>query len=90
MAELNKLYRKAAASMPGHVFYVAITDVLCPGDGHCPAALNGRLARYDSVHYTATFSRVIAPIIIARARRAGVSFQHRRPESERGRRPRSG
>jgi SGNH domain-containing protein len=72
--QLDRIYREVADAMKGHVFYVSITDVLCPLDGWCPAVVGGGLARYDQVHYTATFSRRIVPIIIRRAERAGVSF----------------
>ena len=72
--ELDRLYRRAAESMPGSVTYVSVTDILCPDHGLCPATLGGALPRYDQVHYTATFSRRIVPVIVARARAAGVTF----------------
>lgn len=56
--------------------YLSIDDVLCPDGGHCPAVVDGQLARYDAVHYTAGFSTKIVPMIISRAERAGVSFTH--------------
>jgi hypothetical protein len=70
------LYEAAAARMP-HVVSVSVTDVLCDVSGHCPAKVGGVLARFDGVHYTSEFSRRIVPIIVDRARRAGVSFAPR-------------
>jgi peptidoglycan/LPS O-acetylase OafA/YrhL len=61
----------AASRLPGRVFLVSIDDVLCPG-GPCPAKIDGLLARFDGLHYTATFSRRIVPIILARAEAAGL------------------
>ena len=71
---LNAIYRRAASSMRGRVAYISIDDVMCPVGGRCPAVIDGVLARYDGIHYTATFSRKLLPIIIRRAERAGISF----------------
>ena len=71
---IDALYRRAAAQMPRRVSYVSITDLLCNRGDQCPAVVDGRLARVDGVHYTATFSRRIVPIIVRRAQRAGVTF----------------
>jgi hypothetical protein len=73
-AELNGIYRRAAAAFPGKVAYVSISDILCPAGGHCPATIGGTLARFDQVHFTATFSRLLVPKLIARAERGGISF----------------
>ena len=74
--ELAAIFRRLAAAMPSRVAYVSVTDILCHQRGHCPYLVRGLPARYDGVHYTAQFSRTIAPIIIARAARAGVRFSH--------------
>lgn len=76
-ANLNRLLRTGAAAFPGKVAYLSVADILCPGDGRCRPAVEGGLARYDGIHYTATFSRRIVPTIVARAQRAGISFAHR-------------
>ena len=74
-ANLSKLSRRAVAQFPGKAFYVPLDDVLCPARGVCPAVIDGLLARYDGIHETATFSRRIVPMIIARAEREGASFR---------------
>jgi peptidoglycan/LPS O-acetylase OafA/YrhL len=73
---LNSHYRAVAGDLPG-VTIVSITDVLCPGGGACPVLMNGRLPRWDGIHFTVTYSRRIVPTIIARAERAGVRFRAR-------------
>jgi hypothetical protein len=61
------------ASFKGRVAYVSLNDILCPL-GACPAVVDGTLGRFDSVHFTATFSRIIVPILIGRAERLGIRF----------------
>jgi peptidoglycan/LPS O-acetylase OafA/YrhL len=73
-AEVDKIYQRVAATMPGRVVYGTVSDLLCPGSGSCPAEVGGQLARFDGVHYTAAFSRRIVPVIIARAERLGLSL----------------
>jgi hypothetical protein len=72
-AASDRIARKAIAGLRG-VTYISIEDVLCPDDGRCPAAIDGTLVRFDTLHYTSTFSRKIVPIIISRAEQAGVVF----------------
>jgi len=72
---LDRLYRQAIAASPGKIAYVSVDDLLCPDGGRCPAVIHGVVARYDGVHYTRTFSRIIVPLIVARAERAGISFR---------------
>jgi hypothetical protein len=71
---LQRVYRKAMAGLSSEIVYVSLNDVFCPRDGRCPAILGGVLGRYDQIHYTATFSRRLVPMIVERARRAGVTF----------------
>jgi peptidoglycan/LPS O-acetylase OafA/YrhL len=55
---LNQIYREAAAEVGEGVRVVPTADILCTGDdGMCPALLDGVLGRYDTVHYTAEYSR---------------------------------
>jgi hypothetical protein len=54
--------------------YVSVDDVLCERNGACPAEVRGMLARYDGVHFTSRFSRLIVPVIVRRATEAGVPF----------------
>ena len=51
--------------------------MLCPHAGRCPAVVGGVLARYDAVHYSATFSRRLVPVVVDRARKAGIEFVRR-------------
>ena len=74
---LDAMYRRITAQLGRRVAYVALDDVLCPRAGRCPAIIGGVLARYDGVHYTATFSRRIVPVIVERAQRAGIAFARR-------------
>jgi hypothetical protein len=71
---LNATYRKALTGLGRSVVYVTIDDLLCPRGGRCPALVDGVIARYDGLHYSAAFSRRLVPLIIARARRAGIAF----------------
>jgi peptidoglycan/LPS O-acetylase OafA/YrhL len=64
----NAVLRSVAAARPARARTVSVTDVICP-DGDCAAVRDGRLIRYDGVHYTAGFSRYLTPILL---RRAGV------------------
>jgi peptidoglycan/LPS O-acetylase OafA/YrhL len=73
---LNRIYRAVARELP-RVWMVSVNDLLCPG-GTCPAQVGGRLARYDGVHFTKTVSRAVAPVLVARAERAGVDFSRSR------------
>jgi peptidoglycan/LPS O-acetylase OafA/YrhL len=75
-AALHDVMSRSAAQLPGRVVLVEVTDLLCP-DGVCRPLVDGRLARYDGVHYTASFSRIIVPKIIERAEKAGVTFERR-------------
>jgi peptidoglycan/LPS O-acetylase OafA/YrhL len=61
------------APFKGKVAYVSVNDILCPL-GPCPAVVAGVLGRFDGVHFTGTFSKLIVPVIIARAQRAGIRF----------------
>jgi hypothetical protein len=74
---LNDVYRRVSAHFPGKVADVSIADVLCPR-GRCPAVIDGRVARADTLHFTASFSRRIVPVIVARAERAGIAFTRSR------------
>ncbi len=70
----RRLIRQAVAGLAPAVVTVDVTDLVCPG-GTCPAAIKGTLVRYDTVHYTATFSRRIVPQILDRARSAGTRLE---------------
>jgi peptidoglycan/LPS O-acetylase OafA/YrhL len=74
---LARIYRRVLPSFGRRVAHVSIEDVVCPRAGRCPAVIDGVLARYDGIHYTATFSRRIVPVIVARAQRAGAEFSDR-------------
>jgi hypothetical protein len=69
------------AARPRVASVVSITDVLCPGGGHCPALLHGMLARTDGIHYTAAFARVLAPVLLDRVAGtpSGAALRLRRP-----------
>jgi peptidoglycan/LPS O-acetylase OafA/YrhL len=70
---MARTVRHELAFFKGKVAYVSLNDILCPL-GLCPAVVDGTLGRFDGVHFTATFSRIIVPILIARAERAGIRF----------------
>jgi hypothetical protein len=74
IARVNALFRWAARTMPDRAVYIPIADVVCRGQSFCPAAAGGQLIRYDGVHYTDSFSRSLAAIVVGRAQRAGVVF----------------
>jgi hypothetical protein len=74
---LEETSRSVIRRLGPRVVYVSVDDVLCPRDGRCPAVVGGVLARFDGIHYSATFSRRIVPEIIARAQRAGIAFRGR-------------
>ena len=48
-ARVARIVRNVAANSPATAA-MRIDDVVCPG-GTCPAALDGRLVRYDGIHY---------------------------------------
>jgi peptidoglycan/LPS O-acetylase OafA/YrhL len=75
-ASLDRLFRQAVAAFPDKAAYVTVDDILCPG-GTCVPALDGLLVRFDGVHYTASFSRHVVPILITRGEQAGIQFHHR-------------
>jgi hypothetical protein len=70
---MARTVRHELAFFKGKVAYVSLNDILCPL-GPCPAVVGGTLGRFDGVHFTATFSRIIVPILITRAQRAGIRF----------------
>jgi hypothetical protein len=70
-ANANAILRRVAARVPG-VVVVSVKDIICP-DGECLVDLNGTLIRYDGTHFTDRFSRIIGPIIMDRAERAGLN-----------------
>lgn len=70
---LARIYAGIADSMKGRVAAVPIADLLCTSNGQCPAVVGGELARVDGVHYTASFSAKLVPIIFARAQQLGVT-----------------
>ncbi|MGH2840144.1 MAG: acyltransferase family protein, partial [Solirubrobacteraceae bacterium] len=72
---LDSIYRRVLPSLGQGAAYIPLDDVLCPRAGRCRAAVGGVLARYDAIHYSATFSRRIVPVIVERAGRAGISFR---------------
>jgi hypothetical protein len=74
---LEQLTRRVVRTLGPRVVYVSIDDVLCPRAGRCPAVVDGVLARYDGLHFSATFSRRVVPLIVARAQHAGISFSAR-------------
>jgi len=53
---------QVAAERSGAAF-VDLSDVICPGDGACPAVLDGMIVYRDDHHLTATFSAALAPIL---------------------------
>ena len=70
----RRLVRRAAAPLRGKVYVVSIDDVVCPSEGRCPAIVDGKIVRYDGVHFTHAWSLRLAPKIFARAERAGLGF----------------
>lgn len=72
----DRLFRSVAREFPGKVAVVSVADILCPG-GTCPPVIGGHLARYDGVHFTASFSRTVVRTIIARAAAARIPFTSR-------------
>ena len=75
---LNRHYRALAGEPPGTTL-LSIDARRSPGGGLCPLILNGRVLRWDSLHFTSAYSREIVPTIVARAERAGVRFRARQP-----------
>ena len=72
------MYRRVVAGFSRReVAYVPIDDLLCPRAGRCPAVVGGVLTRYDAIHYSATFSRRLVPVIVDRAEQAGIVFERR-------------
>ena len=69
VAGFDDLLAAVAAARPGRAATVSITDLLCPG-GRCDAVQHGKVVRVDGVHVTAAFSRVLAPVLLARVERA--------------------
>jgi peptidoglycan/LPS O-acetylase OafA/YrhL len=71
-ARLATTIRRVVAGMRDKVARVSVDDVVCPDSGRCPARIDGTIVRYDSVHYSAAFSRKLVPVILARAEHRGV------------------
>ena len=72
--QLARIYAGIAASMPGRVAAVPITDLLCTSNGQCPAVVGADLARVeqDSLHGVVR-SGSWCRCIFARAERLGVT-----------------
>jgi hypothetical protein len=73
-SHLNALLRRAVAGLPGHAAFVSVSDEVCGTRGRCRIADGSTLVRFDGVHYTAGYSRMIAPVIVDRMRRAGIAL----------------
>jgi hypothetical protein len=73
----RRLIERVVRRFRGAAVSVSVDDVVCPSGGRCPAAINGRLVRYDGLHYTKWFSRRVAEVIAARAEAAKVQFTPR-------------
>ena len=72
----EQVVRRVVRQFGAGVVYVDIDDLLCPRV-RCPALVGGVLARYDGLHYSATFSRRLVPQIVARAQHQGIEFSRR-------------
>jgi hypothetical protein len=77
-AHANGLQRLAVQRAHANAALVSVTDVICPG-GQCVASIGDKLVRYDGVHFTAGYSREIAPVIVRRAEAAGLAPDAQRP-----------
>jgi peptidoglycan/LPS O-acetylase OafA/YrhL len=64
---VNGYYAAATDGLAPRVVMLDVDDLVCPGPaGQCVAARGDQLIRYDGVHYTAGFSRWLAPRLAAR------------------------
>jgi peptidoglycan/LPS O-acetylase OafA/YrhL len=61
----NDVLNSVADGFPGRVEVISTADLVCP-DGFCAAFQNGMLVRFDGEHFTATYSRWIAPHVVDR------------------------
>ena len=61
----NLVLDTVAKHFPGRVSVISLADIVCPG-GYCVPVRDGMLIRYDGQHYTATFSRWLAPQLVDR------------------------
>jgi peptidoglycan/LPS O-acetylase OafA/YrhL len=76
----NEDLAAVVAARPGTSSLVSVTDLLCSA-GHCPAVLDGMLARTDGVHFTSAYARVLVPALVQRieATTAGSPLRLNRP-----------
>lgn len=65
IARYNSVLNTVAQHFQGRVAVISLADIVCPR-GTCLPIRDGMLIRYDGQHYTATFSRWIAPQLLAR------------------------
>jgi hypothetical protein len=75
-AAAREAVQQAAAHVDG-VVAVSVDDLACPDNGRCPAVVDGVLTRYDTIHWTATFSSRVLNATFARARKAGIGLPSR-------------
>ena len=66
-AEINDLLRSAAAAHPGQVHVLDLDRLISPGN-HYDAMLNGKLCRFDGVHFTVYCSRLMQPPVLKAVR----------------------
>ncbi|GLU49652.1 acyltransferase family protein [Nocardiopsis ansamitocini] len=60
MAEQSPL--EELSGVPGNVALIDLTDSLCRS-GRCPTVIGNVLVYWDNAHFTATFSRTLAPVL---------------------------
>jgi hypothetical protein len=58
--------RELVASRLTGASLVDMSDVVCPGQGACPAVVDGMIVYRDDHHLTATFSASLAPVLAER------------------------
>jgi peptidoglycan/LPS O-acetylase OafA/YrhL len=77
VGHLNEVLRRAVEPLRPRAVFVPLTDVFCPGEQPCRLLDGETLLRYDGVHLTSAYSKLIAPTLIARSQRAGLTLGDR-------------
>jgi peptidoglycan/LPS O-acetylase OafA/YrhL len=72
---INAIYQTVARRFGGRVKYVDIGQFVCPDKGRCPASIDGARTRFDGLHFTNAYSKVLVPQIVARAEQEGVKWR---------------
>ncbi len=83
-SSINQALVSTAANYPGQVRVLNIDKLISPG-GYYDARVNGKLCRFDGVHFTVYCSRLLQPDVLQRSARCCTADRARKGGWVRGR-----